>query len=204
MTLVILLKGREIQLVVQIFTTIGSKSWFVNLLRNMLSICQDIPKELFWEQFPGNSQELVLKNFSLEIPKNFHNFGRHFFWLFSRIGNKKSVGRIHNICRSDAQLQQVKCTTLVGRMHNISIRMHNFNRLDAQPFVGRMHIFSMSDAQLQQVGCTTLVGRMHNFSRSDTQLQQVGCTILIGRMHNFCRSDAQFWPVQFIGCDYLL
>ena len=61
-------------------------------------------------------------------------------WLHS------SVGRMHNICRSDAQHQQVGCTTLVGRMHN----------------------FCRSDTQLLQVrcthfvvGCTHFVGLMH-------------------------------------------
>ena len=61
------------------------------MVRNMLKICQYIPEELLrksWENF----QELVLKNFSLEIPKNFHNFGQHFLRLFSRIGNKKFPG----------------------------------------------------------------------------------------------------------------
>ena len=47
-------------------------SWLVNLLRNMLRIFQDIPAELLrksWKYFSGNSQEWVLKNFSLKIPK---------------------------------------------------------------------------------------------------------------------------------------
>ena len=46
---------------------------------------------------------------------------------------------MHNFSRSNAQLQQVGYTTLVGRMHN-------FNR---------------SDAQLLQVGCTILAGTIH-------------------------------------------
>ena len=57
-------------IVVKLFTTIGLKSWLVNLLRNMLRIFQDIPYELLrkcCEQFPGNSQESVLKNFSLDM-----------------------------------------------------------------------------------------------------------------------------------------
>ena len=56
---------------------------------------------------------------------------------------------MHNISRSDAQIQQVGCTTLVGWMHN----------------------FSRLDAQLQKVGCTTLVDRMDNFCRLDQLLQ---------------------------------
>ena len=55
----------------------------------------DILQELLrksWEQFPGNSQELVLKNFLLEIPKNFHKFCRHFLRFFCRIGKKKFPG----------------------------------------------------------------------------------------------------------------
>ena len=44
------------------------------------------------ELFPGNSQEFVLKNCSLEIPKNFHKVGRHFLRLFSSIGNIKLPG----------------------------------------------------------------------------------------------------------------
>ena len=34
-------------MVVKLFTTIGLKSWLVNLLRNMLRLFQDIPEELF-------------------------------------------------------------------------------------------------------------------------------------------------------------
>ena len=93
--MVIFLKGWRGNIVVKFFTTIGPKPWLVHLLRNMLRIFQDIPKELLrksWEQFPGNSQELVLKNFSLEIPKNFHKFCRHFLRFFCRIGNKKFLG----------------------------------------------------------------------------------------------------------------
>ena len=92
--MVILVKSWRGNIDVKLFTTIGHKSWLVNLLRKMLKI-QDIPKELLrksWEQFPGNSQELVLKNFSLEIPKNFNEFCRHFLRFFCRIGNKKFPG----------------------------------------------------------------------------------------------------------------
>ena len=35
---------------------------------------------------------MVLKNLSLEIPKNFHKFCRHFLRFFCRIGNKKFPG----------------------------------------------------------------------------------------------------------------
>ena len=90
------LKSWRGNIVVKLFTTIGPKSWLVNLLRNLLRIFQDIPEELLrksWEQFPGNSQELVLKNLLLEIPKNFHKFCRHFLWFFGRIGNKKFLGQ---------------------------------------------------------------------------------------------------------------
>ena len=53
----------------------------------MLRISQDISQKLLgksWEQFPGNSQELILKNLSLVIPENLPKFGRHFLRLFSR------------------------------------------------------------------------------------------------------------------------
>ena len=39
-----------------------------------------------WEWFPGNSQKLILNNFSLEIPENFLKYGRNFLRLYSRIG----------------------------------------------------------------------------------------------------------------------
>ena len=93
--MVILVKSWRGNIDVKLFTTIGHKSWLVNLLRKMLKIFQDIPKELLrksWEQFPGNSQELVMKNFSLEISKHFHEFCRHFLRFFCRIGNKKFPG----------------------------------------------------------------------------------------------------------------
>ena len=93
--MVILLLRWRGNIVVKLFPTIGPKSWLVNLLRNMLKIFQDIPEELLrksWEGFPGNSQVLVLKNFSLEIPKNFHEFCPHFFRFYCRIGNKKFPG----------------------------------------------------------------------------------------------------------------
>ena len=93
--MIILLKRWRGNIVVKLFTTIGPKSWLVYLLRNMLRISQHIPEELLrksQEQFPGNSQELVLKNFSLEIPQNFHKFCRHFLRFFCRIGNKKFPG----------------------------------------------------------------------------------------------------------------
>ena len=93
--MVIFLKGWRGNIVVKFFTTIGPKPWLVHLLRNMLRIFQDIPKELLrksWEQFPGNSQEWVLKNFSREILKNFYKFYPHFLRFFCRIGNKKFPG----------------------------------------------------------------------------------------------------------------
>ena len=46
----------------------------------------------FWGKSWNISQELVLKNFSPEIPQNFSNFGRHFLLLISRIGYEKSLG----------------------------------------------------------------------------------------------------------------
>ena len=57
----------------------GFKTWLkfikfghclVNLLRNMRRISQDKS----WELFPGNSQEWVLKNLTLEFPKNFSKY----------------------------------------------------------------------------------------------------------------------------------
>ena len=67
-------------IVVKMFTTIGSKSLLVNLLRNMLRISQDISeklgkilgivprkfpgigsKELFSEKFPGIREEKFLR-----------------------------------------------------------------------------------------------------------------------------------------------
>ena len=74
-------------MVVKLFTTIGS--WLVNVLRNMLRICQDIPEELLrksleivprkfpgigsGELFAGNSQEVpqILSTFS---PIFLHNW----------------------------------------------------------------------------------------------------------------------------------
>ena len=47
------------------------------------------------EKFQGNSQELFLNNFSLEISLNFPKFGRHVFRLFSRVGNKIFPGIGH-------------------------------------------------------------------------------------------------------------
>ena len=46
----------------------------------------------FWGKSWNSSQELVLKNFSPEIPQKFSNFGRHFLLLFSRIGYEKFLG----------------------------------------------------------------------------------------------------------------
>ena len=59
--MVILLKSWRGNIVVKLFTT-TTKSWLVNLLRNMLSIFQDIPEELLrksWELFPGISTNFV-------------------------------------------------------------------------------------------------------------------------------------------------
>ena len=83
--MIILLKNWRGNIVVKLFTTIGPKSWLVNLLWNILGIFQDIPEELlrkFWEQVPGNSQELVRKNFfagnSQEFPKILSTFSPFF------------------------------------------------------------------------------------------------------------------------------
>ena len=129
------------------------------------------------ELFPGNFQELFLKNFFWKFPKISTNlvaiFSGYSPELVTRnlqVGSTIFVGRMHNFSRSNAQLQQVGCTTLV---------------LGCTILIGWMH-------NLLQVGCTSLVCRMHNFSRSDAQLQQVECTTLVGRIHNFSRQDAQF------------
>ena len=92
---------------------------------------------------------------------------------------------MHNLRRSDAQLQQVRCTTLVGRMHNLSMSDAQLLQVGSTVFVGLMHNFSRSDAQHQQVGCTTFVGRMHNFCWSDAHILQFGCTHFVVRMHSF-------------------
>ena len=67
-------------IVVKMFTTFGFKCLLVNLLRNILRIFL----RNSWENLGNISQELVLENFSLEIPKNLHKFGQHFLRLFSR------------------------------------------------------------------------------------------------------------------------
>ena len=100
---------------------------------------------------------------------------------------------MHNYSRSDAQLQQVGCTTIVGRMHNYSRSDTQLQQVGCTTIVGRMNNYSRSDSQLQQVGCTTIVGRMHNYSRQNAQLQQVGCTTIVGQIHNYRRQDAQLF-----------
>ena len=166
--MVILVKSWRGNIDVKLFTTIGHKSWLVNLLRKMLKIFQDIPKELLrksWEQFPGNSQELVMKNFSLEIPKHFHEFCRHFLRFFCRIGNKKfpGIGGKKFLGQSYEKILGMGCKKFLGP---------GSSKWVTRNFLEQLSTFSQIPENFHGISTKQLLGQAFNYKNNVIEVYQ--------------------------------
>ena len=144
--MVILLESWRGNIVAKIFTTIGPKSWLMNVLRNswenLGNSSQEIPRTWFWRTFLWNSREfpqilsaelvtrkfleLVTRNSSDLVPRNGlreipRKSCRHFRQIFLFKNLRKFPGRIPGNFRGfSAKLLLGMCLVLfIGTSNNV-------------------------------------------------------------------------------------